>query len=278
MRPSIDDDYYSKPTFYTPESHNLVETADGSIYFATSGIPATPNIGSIERLYRLDANGKVQFARVYKLDGSVGALRPVQLINAGDDQLLMADQVFDGSPIPVNAAPTFALLSLNGDVRVSRGRPYDAGGVWNSYLNQVNWYDGKLYFSTAGNYEFNTYVLDGSLNLKSATKTVGTQGNNTYRGGVSLFDTKDRALYYLLNFGGVSGGNNGFAVVRCDAVGKPCTDTYSPPTTLLLENTHWTVTDDKIDTIQYGPAVKFTPITWTFSQVQVLKTESVCGQ
>ncbi|MBS1663620.1 MAG: hypothetical protein JST68_21435 [Bacteroidetes bacterium] len=272
----IDDDFYTKPNLLSPESHALAETSDGSIFFATSSNGSVSGVGGSDRLYKLDAGGKLQFARVYKLDGNTSVVRPVQLINAGDDQLLMADQAFS-SPLAPN--PYFALLAPNGDVRTSRGRSSTAGGAWLYQINQVNWYQGNLYLSTCGNRDLCTYVIDGSLNLKSANKTIYVFDIGTDRGGMSLFDATDRALYYVCNFGGNFGESNGFEVVRNDAAGKPCIDTYvNPPSTLQLENNHFSVTDDKIDTVVYGAVFAFTPLTWRPNPVSVIQVEAVCGQ
>lgn len=273
----IDDDYYTTPpNVNSPENHALVETADGSIYFATSSNSSGNGVGGSDRLYRLDANGKLQFAQIYTLDGNSAPVRPVQLINAGNDRLLMADQVFRNITGP---SPYFVMLSLNGDVRLSRGRPANGDGFWGSCLNEINWYQDNLYFSTNGNREFDTYVIDNNLQLKSAVKTAAAQDIGTDRGGISLFDAADRALYYVLNFGGNWQESNGFEVTRNDATGKPCINTYvNPPSSLQLQDLHVTVVADKVDTTGYGPAPTFTPLTWRPNPVAVIATENVCGQ
>lgn len=275
---AVDDDYYTKPNLLSPENHGLVETADGSIYFATSSNLYVSGMGGSERLYKLDANGNLIFARTYRLDDSRASVHPVQLINAGADRILMADLAFN-----VNAyspSPYFMMLSLDGNVQASKGLAKDLIGMVGYDLNEVNFYQNNIYFSTCGNYAFNTYTLDPGLNLKSAVKTAAAMDIGTDRGGISLFDETDRALYYVLNFGGTRDESNGFEVTRNDATGKPCVTTYTdPPPTLLLENVPIiAATDTLITSSGFGPAPVFAPLTWRQYQVQVINTENVCGQ
>jgi len=277
MNSHIDNDYYgSVASILSPENHAMAETADGSIFFATSSNPGT-HTGGVDRLYKLDAGGQLQFAKTYTLDGNQGVVRPVQLINAGVNRLLMADQAFPISS--VGPCPFFTMLSLDGNVVASRGRPLDQSGSPGLNINQVNFYQDHIYYSTCGDYSFNTYILDTALGLKNTVVTAAALDIGTDRGGISLFDEADKALYYVLNFGGNYGESNGFEVTRNDASGKPCINTYTvPPATLLLGDNHITVANDTtITSTTYGPAVIFTPLSWRRYQVPVTVTENVCG-
>lgn len=273
---TIDDDFYSNGNNTgSPENHALVETADGSIYVATSS-NSTPY--GADRLYRLDASGNLQFAKIYtQLYQSV--TRPVQLISAGANNLLMADQFFaSGSYF---SSPFFNLLSLDGEVQASRGYPINQSPIGLG-LNEVNYYQGNIYFSSSGYYAFNTYVLDMNLDLKSAIETVADTAATTARGGISLFDSAQNSLYYVCNFGAADDRqSNGFEITRNGPTGKPCDTSYSGGALpLLLNNMQIAVTSDTVAMkgVVSGPAPVFTPLTWRSYQVAVTATDNICGQ
>src|SRR5579859_75567 len=274
---TIDDDYYNKPNNLSPENHGLVEGSDGSIYFATSSNSGTANVGGTDRLVRLDANGKILFANVYSLANNTAVVRPVQLTAAGNGQLLLADQMVSYNGW--EGCPYFTMLSGDGSVVASRGRPYDPNNVLGITINEVNFYHDSVYYSTCGDNQFNTYILDAGLNLKSAVKTAATSDIGTDRGGISLYDATDRALYYVFNFGGNPGESNGFEVTRNGPTGKPCVTTYTiPPATLLLESTTVSVkADTAVASSGYGPSPVFTSLTWRQYTVTT-SPMNVCGQ
>ena len=275
--PNIDDDFYTNnhTISASPENHGLVETDDGSIYVAASG--NTTSFG-IDRLYRLDASGKVQFAKMYRQAFS-GATHPVQLIKAGTNNLLMADQFFaSGYVFP---SPTFNLLSLDGEVQVSKAYPLNQSPVGIG-INEMNYYQGNIYFSSCGDFAFNTYVLDMNLNLKSAIETVADTAATTDRGGISLFDSAQNSLYYVCNFGGGSTSeSNGFELLRNGPTGKPCDTTNAGDALpLLLDNTQINVTSDTaaMNNVVSGPTPVFTPLNWRSYVVTVTATENICGK
>jgi hypothetical protein len=272
----VDNDYYDKPSYVlSPENHGLTEASDGSIFFASSSNSSAGGVGGVDRLVRLDANGNFLFAKTYSMDNNTSVIRPVQLLTAGDGRLLMADQTYVSTPI--GPAQYFSLLSLDGNVLVSRGRSPGATGISSFNLNEVKFFQNKIYFSTCGGREFDTYVLDLNLQLKSSVKTAAAVDIGTDRGGVSLFDQGDQSLYYILNFGGNPGESNGFEVVRNDLNGKPCINTYKDPAVLTLEDKHITVAADTLLTVSAGPAVTFAPLTWKALPVSARSTENVCG-
>jgi hypothetical protein len=274
----IDNDFYgNNNNTSSPENHAMVETADGSIYVATSSNSGAVNLPSADRLYRLDANGNLQFAKVYTLPDP-GTIHPVQLISAGPGNLLMADQVQLG--YGAFTYPFFNLVGVDGSLVASSGYPVNQGNTQALEINEVNFYQNKIYLSTCGGYQFNTYILDLNLNLKSSIETIAATDIGTDRGGISLFDTTQNALYYLCNFGGNFGESNGFEVTRNDADGTPCINTYvNPPAALMLENTRITVASDTlISNIAAGPAPIFTTLGWRSYQVGVIRIDDVCGQ
>jgi hypothetical protein len=275
---AVDNDFYGDGNnTLSPENHALVETADGSIYVASSYNPSNTNLPSADRLYRLDANGNLKFANVYA-QSQPRTTRPVQLITAGNN-LLMADQFVLNNG--TETFPFFSLVSPDGSMVTSRGEPVNLSvstrGLW---INEVNYYQGNIYYSSCGDYQFNTYVLDMSLNLKSSIKTIADNDIGTDRGGISLFDPAENALFYLCNFGGNFGESNGFEVTRNDNMGKPCINTYiDAPTALQLENTSIAAAaDTTIQNVSAGPAPIFTALGWRTYTVAVVGTVDVCGQ
>ena len=274
----IDNDFYgNNNSTLSPENHAMVETADGSIYVATSSNPAYTRLPSADRLYRLDANGNLQFAKVFT-QTSVGVTHPVELINAGANNLLMTDQLFVSGGL--SPCPVFNLLSLDGNVVVSRGYPVNRAIAGGQEINEVNFYQNSVYLSTCGSYQFNTYVLDMGLNVTNSVVTVGDTDIGTDRGGISLFDSTEKALYYVCNFGGYWGESNGFEITRNDPKGKPCINTYTKgPTALLLENTSITATPDTATlSVSAGPAPVFSSLAWRSYNVAVTNMETVCGE
>jgi hypothetical protein len=121
-------------------------------------------------------------------------------------------------------------------------------------------------------------VLDKSLNVKSSIKTAAATDIGTDRGGISLFDQGDQALYFIFNFGGNPGESNGFEVTRNGPDGKPCINAYtkSPPT-LTFEDRHITVATDTALTVSAGALPTFATLNWNAPQVSVSSTEKVCG-
>jgi hypothetical protein len=276
---AIDDDFYGNNNItLSPENHAMVETPDGSIYVATSSNPASDEQPSADRLYQLNASGTLQFAKIYT-QAFPGTTRPVQLINAGPDNLLMADQFVENGY--TTATPFFNLLSLDGTLQVSRGYPL-TGSFGGPEINEVNFYQGSIYFSTCGNFALDTYILDLNLNLKSAVETVADTAATTDHGGISLFDSTQNALYYVCNFGDVNPNpSNGFEVLQNRANGQSCDTTYSGDAIpLLLNNTSITVTPDTVamNHVTSGPAPVFTSLTWRSYTVTVAATNTVCGQ
>ena len=276
---NIDDDFYSNNNItLSPENHAMVETADGSIYVATSSNPASYEQPSADKLYQLNGSGTLQFAKIYT-QAFPGTTRPVQLINAGPNNLLMADQFVENGYI--TATPFFNLLGLDGTLQASRGYPLTASFNGPS-INEVNFYQGSIYFSTCGNSAFDTYILDLNLNLKSAVETVADTLATTDRGGISLFDSTQHALYYVCNFGDVNPSqSNGFEVLQTRANGQSCDTTYSGDAIpLLLNNTSIAVTPDTVamNHVTSGPAPVFTSLTWQSYTVPVAATNTVCGQ
>jgi hypothetical protein len=270
----IDNDFYAnRNNSLSPENHAMVETADGSIYVASSANMSSP---STDRLYKLDASGNLQFAKIYtpSISAMIG---PVQLISAGANNLLLADQINEENAF---YAPFFNLVSLSGDVQACRGYATTAnGGVAGLAINEVNFYRNSIYFSTCGFYRFDTYVLDLNLNLQSSEETIADNDIGTDRGGVSLFDPAENSLFYLCNFGGNYGVSNGFEVTRNDPVGTPCINTYvEGPFPLMLQNIQTTATSDTaIQSVVAGPAPVFTMPGWR-SYTVLATTEVVCGQ
>jgi hypothetical protein len=271
----IDNDFYAnRNNSLSPENHAMVETADGSIYVASSS-----NTGSYapatDRLYKLDASGNLQFAKIYtpSISATIG---PVQLVSAGANNLLLADQINEEN---VFYAPFFNLVSLSGDVQTCRGYATTAnGGIDGLAINEVNFYRNSIYYSTCGFYRFDTYVLDLNLNLQSSEETIADNDIGTDRGGISLYDPAENALFYLCNFGGNSGQSNGFEVTRNDPVGTPCINTYvDGPLPLTLQNIQMTATSDTaIQSVTAGPAPVFTTLGWR--NYTVLSTTTVvCG-
>jgi hypothetical protein len=275
---TIDNDYYgNNNNTLSPESHAMVETADGSIYVASSSNPGNSALPSADRLYRLDANGNLQFAKVYT-GPTGGPIRPVQLIAAGANNLLIADQVVGGNG--GFSYPFFNLVALDGSLVTSRGYPVNGGNTVGLEINEVNYYQNNIYLSTCGGIQFNTYLLDQNLNLTSSIETIAVTDVGTDRGGISLFDTTENALYYLCNFGGNFGQSNGFEVTRNGADGKPCINTYvNPPAALVLENLAITVTaDTAIQNVSAGSAPVYTPLNWLSHEVTVVSVNDVCGK
>ncbi|HXD77478.1 MAG TPA: hypothetical protein VN616_06700 [Puia sp.] len=274
----IDDDFYgNNNNTLSPENHAMVETADGSIYVATTSNSGVTGAPGSDRLYRLDANGNLQFAKVYTAAG-VGVVHPVQLLNAGAGNLLMADQAVTSGN--VFAFPYFIKLSLDGSIVASRGVPVSMASPARDQINEVISYQGNFSLSTCGNLQFNTYILDPNLNLKTSIETIAAEDIGTDRGGISLFDTATNSLYYLCNFAGNFGESNGFEVTRNGPDGKPCITTYvNPPDALLLQDIQVTViADSAAKTVTAGPVPVFTPLNWQPHNVVVASTVVVCGQ
>lgn len=272
----IDNDFYANNNnALSPENHAMVETVDGSIYFATSsnggGQPGS------DRLYRLDAGGNLQFSKVYTAAGG-GAVRPVQLTNLGTGNILMTDQEF--TPGGGFSFPYFTIVASDGSVVASRGEPFNQGASGAVQINEVISYQNNICYSTCGDYQFNTYILDLNLNLKSSIETIAALDIGTDRGGIALFDSVDNALYYLCNFAGNYGESNGFEITRNAPDGKPCITTYTnPPDALSIQDLQVTVAADAGNpTITAGPAPVFTSLPWRSYAVAIASQEVVCGQ
>jgi hypothetical protein len=188
----------------------------------------------------------------------------------------MADQFYAVG----SSSPFFNLLSLNGDVQVSRGYPLGQSPQ-NLDINEVKYYQGNIYFSSRGPFGLNTYVHDMNLNLSSAVGTVAGPNGLAYRGGISLFDSVQNSLYYVLNFGGGSTSqSNGFEIMRSGPTGKSCDVSYAGSATpLLLDNRQVTVKSDTVAMhgVLPGPAPVFTPLAWRSYQVTIAATENICG-
>ena len=272
----IDDDFYdSQNGILSPEYHGLVEASDGSIFAAASGNGPLNGVGGTDHLIRLDANGNLLFAKSYTLSNNTGIVRPVQLLAFGTGQVLIADQAAVYAPGP---SPFFTLISLDGAIQASRGVPLNTNSQNALNINEVNAFQGNIYLSTCGGYQFNTYVLDAGLNLKSSVKTAAALDIGTDRGGIALFDGSDLALYDVLNFGGNYGESNGFEVLRNDGKGTPCINTYTEaPAALTLENKQIMVASDTLFTFSAGPAATFTTLTWQPAPVSVASALNVCG-
>jgi len=272
----IDDDYYSSALPISPENHGMVAASDGSIYAATSSNPGGNGVGGRDRVYRWDGNGNLSFANVYSLDGNLSPVKPVQLVAAGPGKFLLADQITLG--YGYGDYPYFMLLAADGSVTAARGRPNDGTNPQGITMNQVNFYHDSVYYSTCGDKQFNTYVLDANLNLLNAVKTASAIDIGTDRGGISLWDEGDRSLYYVLNFGGNPGESNGFEVLRNGVLGKPCINTYTvPPGTLLLQNaTVHVAKDADISSSGIAPMVTLSPLSWR-SYIVASHVEVVCG-
>ena len=272
---SLDNDFYADGNnSLSPENHAMVETADGSIYVASSA-NSRSYAPSTDRLYKLDASGNLQFAKIYT-PSFAAPIGPVQLIPAGANNLLLADQINEENAF---YAPFFNLVSLSGDVQTCRGYATATnGGISGLAINEVNFYRNSIYYSTCGFYRFDTYVLDLNLNLQSSEETIADNDIGTDRGGISLYDPAENALFYLCNFGGNYGQSNGFEVTRNDPVGTPCINTYvDGPLPLTLQNIQMTVTSDTaIQSIMAGPAPVFTTLGWRPYTV-LATTTVVCG-
>jgi hypothetical protein len=276
----VDDDYYGSNlnNILSPENYGLTETGDGSIYFGSSCNSSMSGTGGIDRLVRLSANGDSVFAKTYSLNNNQGKVHPLQLV-ANGNTLLMADQSYSTISPVIGPAQYFCFLSADGSITSSKMRVTHDQSSPTFNLNQVNLYNGNLYFSTCGDYEFDTYVLDQSLNIKSSVKTVVVQDIGTDRGGISLYDANDQALYYLYNFGGNPGESNGFEVTRNATDGRTCiTGPVVPPPVLELADAQYTVAADQEITISTQAAPVFTNLTWNAVSVSVVSTEAVCGQ
>ena len=225
---------------YVPEygsnatiSQMLEETSDGSIFFGFASNEATPGQ---DCLLKFSASGDFLLGKTFNIPGGESH-QPALLVTENDDIIYFNQK---SSPL---AKPYFLVLSINMEIKMMKACDLDVI-PWNN-VEQLNYNNGKIYLSTAANYELCSYTFDGSLNLLSSIKTLATDQFPADYGGVFIVDSSQNAVYSIQDIAGMQGDGNGFQYLKTDMKGLSCHSyvdavvpmTLSPITTTMNDLT-----------------------------------------
>jgi hypothetical protein len=147
---------------------------------------------------------------------------------------------------------------------------------WNN-VEQLSYFNGKIYVSTAAMYELCTCVFDGSLNLLSGTKTLATNGFTAEAGGVFTVDNTKNALFSVLDIAGMQGDGNGFQFLKTDLNGLSC-HPYSDPVVPMSLVSGTTTLNDLHLTITNASLPFSRNLNWTNSSIRVASSETACSK
>jgi hypothetical protein len=252
-------------------SHMLAEASDGSIFFACNS--NSPIVGK-DCLVKVSGTGNFVFARTYSWPNPVNAFPPQIQITENDD-IIYAGQKNTNSN-GVGSIPYLFIATPDGDILASKAYPENQQVAWNR-LNELNYFQHKIYITTAGDYEFNNYIFDQSLNLVSSTKTLGTNTFSTDYGGMSLYDSAGASLYHILNIAGLPTDENGFQFMKTDINGTSCHQYNVPPVALVMGSVTATV-QNLTPQITNGSQTFSENVPWAASPVAITSAQIACSQ
>jgi hypothetical protein len=254
-------------TYYN--SHMIVEASDGSIFFScNSNLP----VAGKDCLFKFSANGDFVFANTYSWPVA-GNSFPPEIQITENDAIIYAGQKTTG--YGSSGYPYLFIVSKDGAVMASKAYALNQQVSW-SRLNELNYFNHNIYLSTAGDYQFNTYIFDQTLTLISSTTTLGTNSVATDYGGMTVFDSSDNALLHVLNIVGPNGGN-GFQFMRTKLSGLSCNQDNNPPVALSMATVSGTVVP-VTPQITTGTTVFSQTVSWTPETVSIASSLGACGQ
>jgi hypothetical protein len=252
-------------------SHMIVEASDGSIVVAGN---SNFFVQGRDCLIKLTGAGDLVFAKTYTWPSPIPEFPP-QIQITENDEIVYAGQKnpnFSG----VTILPYLFITSPDGDVLAASSYPSTQPAAW-TRLNELNYFQHKIYLSTAGDYEINTFTYDQSLNLLSGIKTLGTNGFPTDYGGMSLYDSTTGSLYHILNIAGMTADGNGFQFLKTDAKGTSCHQYNDAPIALAMTPatlTAQSVTPQIVD----GTQTFSQNVVWASMPVSITSSQLACSQ
>jgi hypothetical protein len=245
-------------------SQMLEETSDGSIFF---GFVSNSPVPGQDCLLKFSASGDLLLGKTFIVPGGESH-QPALQVTENDDIIY-----FNQKSSPV-ATPYFLMLSKNMETEMMKACNLDII-PWNN-VEQLNYNNGKIYLSTAANYELCSYIFDGSLNLLSSVKTLATSGFTADYGGVYTVDSSRNAVYSIQDIAGMQTDGNGFQFLKTDMKGLSCHSYVDPvipmtmsPITITLNDLTLTIVDASF------PFTK--NLNWTGSPIQISSSETACS-
>lgn len=252
-------------------SHMIVEASDGSIVFACNS--NFPYAGK-DCLVKFTGAGDLVFAKTYTWPDPVEAFPPQIQITENDDIVYAGQKTSNQSGSTV--LPYLIVTSPAGDVLTAKSYPLSQPTAW-TRLNELNYFQHKIYLTTAGDYEFNNYVFDLSLNLISGAKTLATNTFSTDYGGMSVYDSAANSLYHVLNIAGLPADGNGFQFLKTDIKGTSCHQYDNAPIGLAMSAATLTALDITPQ-ITAGTQTFSQNVTWTPMPVSITSSQVACSQ
>jgi hypothetical protein len=246
-------------------SQMLEETSDGSIFF---GFASNAPVPGQDCLLKFSASGDFLLGKTFNLPGGESH-QPALQVTENDDIIY-----FNQKSSPV-AKPYFLVLSINLETKMMKACNLDVI-PWNN-VEQLSYNNGKIYLSTAANYELCSYTFDGSLNLLSSVKTLATNGFTADYGGVYIVDSSRNAVYSIQDIAGMQSDGNGFQYLKTDMKGLSCHPYADPVVPMTLSPITTTINDLTLNIVDASfPFVK--NLNWTGSPIYVTSSETACSK
>ena len=244
-------------------SQMLEETSDGSIFF---GFASNETIPGQDCLLKFSASGDLLLSKTFVVPGGESH-QPALLVTENDDIIY-----FNQKSSPV-AKPYFLVLSINMEIKMMKACDLDVI-PWNN-VEQLSYNNGKIYLSTAANYELCSYTFDGSLNPLTNVKTLATDGFTADYGGVYTVDSSRNAVYSIQDIAGMQGDGNGFQYLKTDMKGLSC-HPYADPV-VAMELSPITITLNDLTLTVVDASFPFTKdLNWAGSPIFITSSETAC--